>query len=79
MMGFCLVGAGFLIGIIVLKPLAAFIQQEFNFAFGMAKYGLLGSGVGGVATLFVSRETRWYIVIPFLVGIVVFLLISIMN
>jgi len=79
LLGSFLVGIGFSIGAVVLKPLAAFIHPEFNFAFGMAKYGLLGLGIGAVATLFINRETRWFVVIPFLIGVVIFIFISIFN
>lgn len=79
LLGFFLVGIGYLVGIIVLKPLTAFIHQEFNFAFGMAKNGLLGLGVGAVATLFINGETKWYAAIPFLIGIMIFAVISIIN
>jgi len=79
LLGFFLVGIGFSVGVVVLKPLAAFIHHEFNFAFGMAKYGLLGSGIGAVATLFINRETKWFVVIPFLVGIMIFIVISILD
>jgi mannose/fructose/N-acetylgalactosamine-specific phosphotransferase system component IIC len=77
LMGFFLVGIGFSVGIVVLKPLAAFIHPEFNVAFGLAKYGLLGLGVGAVATIFINRETRWYAIIPFLASVVIFIFISI--
>ncbi len=76
-LGFILAGMGFVLGVIVLKPLAAFIHQEFNFAFGLAKYGLLGLGVGVVGTLFINKETRWYVLVPFIVGVLILLLFSV--
>jgi mannose/fructose/N-acetylgalactosamine-specific phosphotransferase system component IIC len=79
LMGFFLVGIGFMLGIVVLKPLTAFVHQEFNFAFGMAKYGLLGLGVGAVATLFITRETKWYTVFPFFTGVLILILVSIFH
>jgi len=79
LMGFFLVGIGFTLGVIVLKPLAAFVHQEFNFAFGLAKYGLLGLGIGAVATLFITRETKWYAVVPFVTGVLIFVFISIFR
>ena len=77
LMGFFLVGIGFSVGIIILKPIAAFIHPDFRAAFGLAKYGLLGLGVGAVATIFINRETKWYALVPFLVGVVIFIFISI--
>ncbi len=77
LMGFFLVGIGFSVGVVVLKPLAAFIHPEFNVAFGLAKYGLLGLGVGTVATLFINRETRWYAIVPFVAAMLIFIFISI--
>lgn len=77
-LGFLLVGLGFALGVIVLKPLGAFIHQEFDFAFGLAKYGLLGLGVGVVATLFINKETRWYVVVPFISGVLILVVISIL-
>ncbi len=74
LLGFSLVGAGFALGIIVLKPLTAFIHKEFNFAFGLARYGLLGLGVGTIATLFINKETHWYFVVPFMASVLVLLL-----
>jgi len=78
-MGFLLVGIGYTAGIIMLKPLAAFIYPDFNFAFGMAKYGLLGLGVGALATHFITKESRWYVVVPFLTGILLLILIKIFR
>ncbi|UCE07710.1 MAG: PTS sugar transporter subunit IIC [bacterium] len=77
LMGFLLIGVSFTLGIFVLKPLAAFVHQEFNFAFGMAKYGLLGLGIGAVATLFINKKTKWYTVVPFVTGVLIFVLVSI--
>ena len=77
--GFFLVGIGFTAGVILLKPLAAFIHPEFNFAFGMAKYGLLGLGIGAVATLFINRKTKWFAVVPFLAGIAIFIFVAILK
>ncbi len=79
LMGFGLVAVGFILGIVILRPLAAFIHQEFDFAFGMAKYGLLGLGVGTVAPLFITKETKWYLIIPFLAGMVILVTISIFR
>jgi len=79
LMGFFLVGISFTVGIFVLKPLTAFIHPDFNIAFGLAKYGLLGLGVGVVATLVINRETRWYAIVPFLLGVVIFIFISIRS
>lgn len=75
LLGFILVGIGFALGVIVLKPLAAFIHPQFNFAFGLAKYGLLGLGVGVVATLFINKETRWYVLAPFIASVLILVLI----
>lgn len=77
LMGFFLVGIGFAIGVIILKPLVSFVHEEFNFAFGIAKYGLLGLGVGATATLFITKETKWYAVIPFVAGVLIWVSISI--
>lgn len=76
-MGFFLVAIGFTIGVIVVRPLVSFVHQDFNFAFGMAKYGLLGLGVGAIATLFITKETKWYAVIPFVFGILIWVATSV--
>ena len=78
-LGFILVGIGFLVGVIALKPLVAFIHPQFNVAFGLAKYGLLGLGVGVVSILFINKETRWYVLVPFIVGILILVLISLLK
>ena len=75
LLGFGLVLVGLTAGIFVLPPLAKFIHGEFDAAFGLAKYGLLGLGVGAVATLFITKKTRWYLVIPFCLGILIFVLV----
>lgn len=75
LLGFGLVLVGLTAGKFVLPPLAEFIHKDFDAAFGLAKYGLLGLGVGAVATLFITKKTRWYLVIPFCLGILIFVLV----
>lgn len=70
LMGALLVGVGYWMGVLAVKPVAAFIHQQFDSAFGLAKWGLLGLGVGAVATLFISKATQWYVLIPFFLGMV---------
>ena len=78
LLGFSLIGIGFSLGILILKPLAKFIHPNFDFAFGIAQYGLLGVGFGVVATIFITKETRWYMAFGFIVsfaalmGIIIF-------
>ena len=60
-MGFILVGTGFALGVLFLKPLLKFIHPDFDSAFKMAKYGILGLGFGAVATLFINQKTMWYV------------------
>lgn len=77
-MGAGLVGIGYWLGVLAVKPVAAFIHQQFDPAFGLAKWGLLGLGVGAVATLFISKATQWYVLIPFFVGIMAWFVTSIL-
>ena len=79
LLGFALVFLGFALGIFVLPSLAKFVHKDFDIAFGLAKYGLLGLGVGGVATLFISKKTKLYFIVPFGAGVLIFLLLSIFN
>jgi hypothetical protein len=78
-MGSLLVGFGFTVGVIVVKPLTAFIHQEFNSAFGIAKWGLLGMGIGAVSTLFINKETKWHVIIPFLLGVCILVIVSFLK
>jgi mannose/fructose/N-acetylgalactosamine-specific phosphotransferase system component IIC len=77
-LGFILVGFGFGLGWLILKPLARFIHPTFDSAFGLARYAMLGVGFGVVGTMFITSETRWYAALGFalsaaaLVGIYVF-------
>ncbi|MDZ7341516.1 MAG: PTS sugar transporter subunit IIC [candidate division KSB1 bacterium] len=63
LLGFLLVGFGVGIGWLILKPLVRFIHPTFDFAFGLARYAILGVGFGVVGTMFVTSETRWYAVL----------------
>ncbi len=76
LMGALLVGIGYWVGVLAVKPVAAFIHQQFDSAFGLAKWGLLGLGVGAVATLFISKATQWYVLIPFFFGMVAWFVTS---
>ena len=78
-LGFILILIGILVGILILPPLAKFIHSDFDTAFGMAKYGLLGLGMGSIATLLISKKTRWYLLIPFIAGISIFVLLLIFS
>ncbi len=71
LMGAFLVGLGYWVGVLAVKPVAGYVHQQFDSAFGLAKWGLLGLGIGAVATLFVSKATQWYVLVPFLVSLVV--------
>jgi len=78
-LGVALVGISFTIGILILPALVGFIPDYFDFAFGVAKYGILGVGFGVVATLFISRETRWHLIVSFvfsLAGLSILLLLT---
>lgn len=79
LMGLSLVAIGFSVGIVILPPLAGYIHPEFDFAFGVARYGLIGLGIGAVATLFITKETKWFLVIPFVVGVLILGLILIFT
>jgi len=79
LMGSGLVGISFLLGIVFLPLLAKFVHPDFDSAFGIAKYGLLGLGFGAVATLFINKETKWYLLIPLFVGVLILSLNSIFN
>ena len=59
--GFFLTAVGFVLGIILINPLIKFIHPDFDHAFQIAKYGILGVGFGTVATLFINKNTMWYI------------------
>jgi mannose/fructose/N-acetylgalactosamine-specific phosphotransferase system component IIC len=74
-LGIVLVGISFTIGILVLPALVGFIPEYFDFAFGVAKYGILGVGFGVIATLFISRETRWHLIVAFLFSLAVLLIL----
>jgi len=73
-LGLGLVFVGYSLGILILPPITTFVHKDFDLAFGLAKYGLLGSGVGAVATLFITKKTKWYLIIPFSVGVLIFVL-----
>lgn len=78
-LGFLLVGVGFTIGLFLLPSLCEFIHPDFDNAFGLAKFGLLGLGVGAVAILFLTKETKWFIVISFCTSLVIWIFSSIIN
>lgn len=67
-LGFILVGVGFGMGWLILKPMARFIHPTFDFAFGLARYAMLGVGFGVVGTMFVTSDTRWYVALGFVLS-----------
>jgi mannose/fructose/N-acetylgalactosamine-specific phosphotransferase system component IIC len=78
-LGIVLVGISFTIGVLILPALVGFIPKYFDFAFGIAKYGILGVGFGVIATLFISRDTKWHLIVAFffsLAGLFVLLLLK---
>jgi len=76
LLGFFLVGFFFTIGVFFLPAIAGFIHPEFDSAFGLAKYSILGLGFGVVATLFINKETKWYFAIAFAASIIILVLNS---
>lgn len=77
-MGFVLIGFSLLIGFLLVQPLIKFIHPNFNTAFGLAKYAILGVGFGGIVTLFMNRETKWYFFIPFLAGLFIWIVVFVL-
>ncbi len=75
-MGFLLTGFGFGLGIFLLKPLINFIHSDFDRAFEMAKYGILGLGFGTAATLFLTKDTKWYVIAGAVAFCMILLLVS---
>ena len=73
--GILLCGAGFSLGVVLLEPLIRFIHPNFEQAFQIAKYGILGVGFGAVATLFINKKTAWYIIAGIAVSAVIFFLV----
>lgn len=72
-MGFAVVGISFLLGTLIIKPLILFVHRNFDFAFGLAKFAILGIGFGGVLTLFVTKETKWYFILPMIISGIVWI------
>ena len=66
--GLILVSIGVILGALFLEPLIKFIHPNFDYPFGLAKYGILGVGFGSVLTLFINKETKWYFLVPFIIG-----------
>ncbi|MBC8181781.1 PTS sugar transporter subunit IIC [candidate division KSB1 bacterium] len=75
-MGFILTGIGFGLGIFILKPLISFIHSDFDRAFDLAKYSILGLGFGVVASLFLTRDTKWYVIAGAAASVLILLLVS---
>lgn len=75
-LGFTLICAGFTLGIVLIQPLVKFIHPDFDYAFGLAKYGLLGLGFGAVATFFLNKETKWYFIIALIASALALGLVS---
>ena len=75
-MGFILTGTGFTLGTYILKPLIYFIHSDFNHAFEMAKFGILGLGFGAVATLFLTKDTKWYVIAGVTASVIILFFIN---
>jgi mannose/fructose/N-acetylgalactosamine-specific phosphotransferase system component IIC len=76
-MGFILTGTGFGLGIFILKPIINFIHSDFDRAFELAKYGILGLGFGVVASLFLTKETKWYVIAGVATSVLILFFVSI--
>ncbi|NOZ62770.1 MAG: hypothetical protein GXO74_13950 [Calditrichaeota bacterium] len=74
-MGLALTAAGLISGYLVLPVIIKFIHPNFNDAFGMAKFGILGVGFGSVLTLFLTnKETKRCYLVPTFIGVGLWLL-----
>jgi len=76
-MGFILTGTGFGLGVFILKPLINFIHSDFDRAFELAKYSILGVGFGAVASLFLTKDTKWYVMAGVAASVLILFLVSI--
>lgn len=79
LLGIILVGTSYTIAILILPAIVGFIPPYFDFAFGVAKYGILGVGFGVAATLFISRETRWHLILSFLLSLVALIILLLIK
>lgn len=78
-LGVTLVGVSFTIGVLILPALVGFIPEYFDFAFGIAKYGILGVGFGVIATLFISRDTKWHLIVGFCFSLAGFFILLLLK
>jgi len=72
-LGLFLSGVGFVLGVLFLKPLINFIHSDFDRAFELVKYSILGLGFGAVATLFLTKDTKWYVIAGAVASVVILL------
>ena len=75
LMGFLVTVSATLVGIVLLPVIIRFLHPDFDIAFGIAKYGILGVGVGSALSLLLSsRQGERYFLIVFLLGVVIYLI-----
>jgi len=71
-LGFFLAGISFLLGVLVLSRLVAFVPSFFDTAFGYAKIGMIALGAGTLFSMFISRGNYRNFVIGLAVAGVVY-------
>lgn len=74
--GFFLIGFFFIIGVYLVPLILGLINPDLDSAFGLAKFSILGLGVGAVATLFINKETKWYFALACAASLVILVLNS---